>query len=85
MLDFNGVFWHADKRGKNAENAEKHAENAENHAENAENHAENADNYTDDCGIAKFFRGCGAMRTASMWTRRGADADYLPTSSPPSS
>ena len=26
MLDFNEVFWHAEKRGKNAENAEKHAE-----------------------------------------------------------
>ena len=36
MLDFHEVFWHVDKRGKNAENAE----NAEKHGENAENHAE---------------------------------------------
>ena len=29
MLDFNEVFWHAEKCGKHAENAEKNAEHCE--------------------------------------------------------
>ena len=52
MLDFNEVFWPAEKRGKHAKNALKHVENAEKHAENAEN-----------CGFWKFFRGRIALRT----------------------
>ena len=65
----------------------------ENRVDNADNHADNADNHADNCGIAKFFSGRGAARTAStrtrhgedrnfkMRTRRGTDAYYLPTSS----
>ena len=44
MLDFNGVFWHADKRGKNAENAE-------NHTENAEKNTEKRGKYAKNCGF----------------------------------
>ena len=43
MLDFNAVFWHANKRGKNAENAKK--------CGNAEKHAENAGKFAENCGF----------------------------------
>ena len=59
MLDFNEVFWHADKRGKNAENAK----NARKHAENAEKLTENAEKFAKNCGFRNFLRGRSALRT----------------------
>ena len=87
MLDFNEVFWHAEKRGKNAENAENMRKTRKNSRKTRKNTRKtrkltrktaDSENFFADalrCGTPISKRERVALRTCCV-----ADADYLPTS-----
>ena len=87
MLDFNEVFWHADKRWKMRKTLKKRGKT---HGKRKKL-AESAENFAENCGFWNFSGGRIALQMEPTWTQRVAnadfktwtccvaDADYLPT------